>query len=248
MENKKPTVTAHVLVKNEENYIWYAINSVLPYVDKMIIFDTGSTDKTVEIINEIVKKDNNKKIIFEEKGEVDKQTHTDLRNEMIQKTETDWFIILDGDEVWPEDQILYLINEELSCSEKLDKNCVMVCFHLSSVDLYHYTEKGHFGTPWGLHGQFAQRLYKKVKQIHWNGEYLKDRLYYGNSTDVVTQENIYFSTCYYWHLSKLHRSSKDSDTFFRKKPSKMHFLPKFIKILISKKINIPLPSIFSVGR
>ena len=38
------------LVKNEERFLWYAINSILPFVDKIMIWDTGSTDKTVEIL------------------------------------------------------------------------------------------------------------------------------------------------------------------------------------------------------
>ena len=48
-------VWAHTLVKNEERYIWYAVMSVIDWVDKILIWDTGSTDKTVEIIKEIEK-------------------------------------------------------------------------------------------------------------------------------------------------------------------------------------------------
>ena len=38
-------LTVHMVVKNEDRFIWYALNSVLPYVDKVIIFYTGSTQK-----------------------------------------------------------------------------------------------------------------------------------------------------------------------------------------------------------
>lgn len=50
----KNTITAHVMVKNEEFFIFEAIRSVIEHVDKMIIFDTGSTDGTVRKISEAV--------------------------------------------------------------------------------------------------------------------------------------------------------------------------------------------------
>ena len=46
----KNRITVHTLVKNEERWIWYALKSVLPFVDQIIVWDTGSTDKTTAII------------------------------------------------------------------------------------------------------------------------------------------------------------------------------------------------------
>jgi glycosyltransferase involved in cell wall biosynthesis len=46
-------ITVHMVVKNEDQWIWYSIQSVLQYVDKILITDTGSTDHTVEIIKSI---------------------------------------------------------------------------------------------------------------------------------------------------------------------------------------------------
>ena len=48
------SVWVHTLVKNEERYIWYSVMSVIDYIDKILIWDTGSTDKTVDIIKEIL--------------------------------------------------------------------------------------------------------------------------------------------------------------------------------------------------
>ena len=93
----KSGLTVHCVVKNEERWIWFALNSILGIADKILIYDTGSTDKTVEIIKKI----KSKKIIFKEKGEVDTKGLTKLREEQLEKTKTDWFLILDGDEVWP---------------------------------------------------------------------------------------------------------------------------------------------------
>ena len=48
-------IWANTVVHNEENFIWFAIMSVVDYVDKVLVYDTGSTDQTVSIIKEIKK-------------------------------------------------------------------------------------------------------------------------------------------------------------------------------------------------
>jgi len=47
-----------MIVKDEEKRIHVTLESVLGFVDKMFIYDTGSTDKTVEIISNFSKKHN----------------------------------------------------------------------------------------------------------------------------------------------------------------------------------------------
>ena len=105
-------VTAHVLVRNEDRFIWFAIMSVIDFIDKMIIFDTGSTDKTVDAIMSIINSNEQyrEKIIFEEKGVADKRHIANLRQEMIDRTETEYFMILDGDEIWWKESIQEAIN------------------------------------------------------------------------------------------------------------------------------------------
>ena len=60
---KQPKITGHMIVQNEEQWVWYAIHSVLPFVEKLFIYDTGSTDKTVSLISSI----KSKKIAFQKK-------------------------------------------------------------------------------------------------------------------------------------------------------------------------------------
>ena len=100
----KKNIWVHTLVKNEEKYLWYAVMSVADFVDKVLLWDTGSSDKTVEIIKQIqnIKGD---KVEFKEVGEVDPEEFTKVRQQMLQQTKSDWFMILDGDEVWWEKSI-----------------------------------------------------------------------------------------------------------------------------------------------
>lgn len=48
---KTPTLSVVYIVKNEENTIQKSINSIISIADEIIILDTGSTDNTVSVIN-----------------------------------------------------------------------------------------------------------------------------------------------------------------------------------------------------
>lgn len=48
----KPTIGLLMMVKNESKRIHVTLNSVVGFVDALIIYDTGSTDNTIEIIKE----------------------------------------------------------------------------------------------------------------------------------------------------------------------------------------------------
>lgn len=92
----KKGITVHMMVKNEEVFVRSAIEAVLPIASEIIVFDTGSTDKTPEIIQSI----GSKKIRFFEKGIASPKKLVELRNEMIKMTKTGWFFVVDGDEIF----------------------------------------------------------------------------------------------------------------------------------------------------
>ncbi|SRR3989344_282999 len=89
-------LVAHSLVKNEDQWIWYAINSVLDAVDEIMVWDTGSTDNTVPIIKSI----SSPKIKFKLRLAPTPQEMTQARQDMLDQTNADWLMILDGDEIW----------------------------------------------------------------------------------------------------------------------------------------------------
>lgn len=131
-------ITAHTLVKNEERFLWYSVVSIVDWVDKVLIWDTGSTDRTVEIIGEL-KKTYPQKIDFKEVGEVDPEEFTKIRQEMLDKTKTDWFIIVDGDEVWWESAIKHVVKLVNSRGDQLE-SIVSRYFNLVG-DIYHFQEE-----------------------------------------------------------------------------------------------------------
>lgn len=97
-------LTAHTIVKNEEQWVWYAIMSVIQFVDKLIIFDTGSTDNTPKILK-YLKNTYPDKITLKLLDNFPEKDIGILRQQQIEMTETEWIMILDGDEIWDKKNI-----------------------------------------------------------------------------------------------------------------------------------------------
>lgn len=230
-------ITAHCLIKNEENFIEKSVESVLEFVDKIIIFDTGSIDKTVEIVKKMAGK-YPEKIIFEEKGLRDKKGHTELRNEMIAKTATDWFMVLDGDEVWTKramSEAVQIIN-----SEKAE--CILAPFYLCVGDVYHaYFKKGSFHMLDRV-GNITVRFFKNVRRIHWVGIYESDSLFDSENKIFFTKENSIFLKNKFWHLTHLKRSSVQND-FSSGGTRKNKVIPTYF--ILGRKIREMVPEVFA---
>ncbi|MBI2109717.1 glycosyltransferase family 2 protein, partial [Candidatus Woesearchaeota archaeon] len=78
-----------MIVKNEERFIAKAIESVKDFVHEIIIVDTGSTDKTIEIAKKYTSK------IFNFKWTDNFST---ARNFSIEQATQPWILVLDADE------------------------------------------------------------------------------------------------------------------------------------------------------
>ena len=161
-----PKITIHCIIKNEDRWIWYALQSVLPYVEKILIYDTGSTDNTLPIIKSIAFP----KIVLEEKGVVDRRGLVALRQEQLERTQTPWFMLLDGDEIWPQESIKKLLSAAQNASKKTlalftrTRNCV--------GDIYHYLpdSKGHYQIK-NITGHLNIRLIRNIPRLKVIGEY-----------------------------------------------------------------------------
>lgn len=51
-----PTISLCMIVKNEEMHIARCLDSVAELVEEIVIVDTGSTDRTVEIVSDYTSK------------------------------------------------------------------------------------------------------------------------------------------------------------------------------------------------
>src|SRR5260221_14038425 len=103
-------VWAHTMVKNEARWLWYSVSSVIDYVDKLLLWDTGSTDATLKIEQELINKYPGK-IFYKRRNQTTVQDFAAVRQEMLYETKSDWFLMLDGDEIWWQDSIRNLVTE-----------------------------------------------------------------------------------------------------------------------------------------
>lgn len=100
-------VTPVVLVKNDAYWLPYALESVAGAFERMIIYNVGSTDKTKEIIDWYVKKENNfTEFIVRHLPDCPPDVQLCFRNSMIAEARTPLYLILDGDEVYRKEDLV----------------------------------------------------------------------------------------------------------------------------------------------
>ncbi len=83
------SISLCMIVKNEEKYLPGCLESARPFVDEIIVVDTGSTDTTVEIAERF----GAKVFHFPWNG-----NFSDARNESLRHAASDWILYLDADE------------------------------------------------------------------------------------------------------------------------------------------------------
>jgi len=83
-------LTLCMIVRNEERRLPQCLESIKPYVNEIIIVDTGSSDRTIEIAGEYGAR------IFQHPWEDDFSLH---RNQSLSYATGDWILIMDADEV-----------------------------------------------------------------------------------------------------------------------------------------------------
>jgi len=83
------TISACMIVKNEEHNLPRCLASIKPFVDEIIVVDTGSTDKSIEIAESYGAK------VYHHPWENDFSKH---RNQSISYATCDWILIVDADE------------------------------------------------------------------------------------------------------------------------------------------------------
>lgn len=195
-----------MVVKNEDRFIWYAISSVLPHVGRFLIFDTGSTDKTVDIINSF----GSKRIEFQSKIAKDAKDISDLRQEQIEKTESDWFWVVDGDEVYTK-SLCEEIVEAVERDGKRLEGIVVGRYDLLG-DIYHYQDEsvGAYNL-FDRRGHFVLRLINKknIPGLHMEGVYPYEGYYDKDGVEIINHDakKYYFTQSRLFHAMYLSRST-----------------------------------------
>lgn len=213
-------IWGHTLVRNEANWLWYSVESAIALLDKLLIWDTGSIDGTVDVIKELERKYPDK-IVFREYGKVDAAAFTTARQEMLDNTKSDWVFILDADEVWWNDSVRKVV-ETIRNNTGIES--VVVPTYNMVGDLFHYQEAqaGRYNLL-GKEGHYNLRAFSMdIPGLHAQGEH---GVFGWNDKNENRIENrdpkkILFIDAAYMHMTHLKRSDSDSDVAKRSKKFK----------------------------
>ena len=218
-------ITAHILVKNEVRFVWYAVMSVIEHVDKVFLWDTGSTDGTVEIIKEI-KRISGDKVNLRLLGDVTPEEFTRVRQEMLNKTKSDWFIIVDGDEVWWEDAI----KDVTSFIQRKGREYESIANSYYSIlgDIFHYQRKasGRYEIG-GEKGHYNIRAIRNLPGLDFKKPHGLQGLYDKQGTLIQNRDGSkrkFIKDKLYMHFTNIPRSGdRRSEKLVPKRPQKLKY-------------------------
>ncbi len=238
MKNTLPDVTVHMVVKNEDQWLWFALQSVLPYVKQIFLTDTGSTDHTLSIIKEI----NSPKIKFTQTIVSHPSELTQVRQHQLEQTTTNWIWLVDADEIYPRKTVQEIIR---AINSQKYEGIVVRRYDLLG-DVYH-RQRETVGTYhlFGQSGHLVTRLLnkKKIPGLHLKGDYPLEG-YYDSANQSIRSRNVqkyYITQNYLYHAMYLKRSSQGGNL-------KHVFNRQKYKIEKGIPINNQLPEVFNLPR
>ncbi len=162
-------IWAHTLFKNEERWLWFAVTSVIDSVDKILLWDTGSTDRSWEIAKELKSKYKDK-IDIKCYGDTTPETFPKVRQAMLDATKADWFIVVDADEIWWDDSIRNLVS---SIKNEKQAEAFVVPNYNVVGDIFHYLPQSagnyRFGSKKGNYALRAVKVIDGLKSVGQHG-------------------------------------------------------------------------------
>ncbi|WP_167955971.1 glycosyltransferase family 2 protein [Anaerosporobacter faecicola] len=140
------TITACMIVKNEEAILARCLDSIQKLVDEIVIVDTGSTDRTKDIAKRYTTK------IYDFPWIND---FAAARNFSFSKATMDYIYVADADEeIDEENQQKFLYLKEAMLPE------------IEIVQMY-YTNQLQYGTTYNYDKEYRPKLYKRLREFTW---------------------------------------------------------------------------------
>lgn len=159
-----------MIVKDEEEHLREALESVNGYVDEIVIVDTGSTDGTVDIAKEYAD-------VFKE---IDWNGFANARNVSLDLANNELILVLDADETVRNPEVL-----EETVEKVIEEECEAVAFHIVNKLPENQILEGDIIPQIRL---FLNRPeYRYVGSVHNQiASPLKENPYYGDETKFLT--------------------------------------------------------------
>ena len=110
-------ITVAVMVKNEEYWIHYVLRDAFKLFPNIIVLDTGSTDKTIDIIlataNTVKRPEGSNFTLLTGDYGNDAFAIGNGRNVLRKAVKTKWMLLVDGDEIWTIPQLEVILATDI---------------------------------------------------------------------------------------------------------------------------------------
>lgn len=197
-------ITPCLHVANEEYWIHYVLRDLLRVFGRAIMIDTGSTDSTVEIARETAVDSGAELVLILEDMRGDRHRIGQCPTRLRQMAQTDWMLLVDGDEIWSEPELRALLEmpEEVYAGKQVG------FVNGRTVDV-------RDGRLVERPGMCADRLF--YRDVVWDKRTDYPFQSHGLEARIAAGKTFYtnFHSSYYWHVRHLRRSSKDEEAYFR---------------------------------
>jgi len=164
-------VSACIISYNEEKKIEDCLKSLVGVVDEIIVVDSCSTDKTVEIATKYTDKIYAQEFLG----------HIEQKNLAVSKASNDWILSLDCDE---------------RLSETLKNSIIEVLPKINQLDAYKMARKTYYVYRWLNHCWYPDmkiRLFNRQK-AQWGGVNPHDKIVVeGNKIQVIKGDILHYS-------------------------------------------------------
>lgn len=214
-----PDITAHVMVRNEAYWIGYVLPQLLQELDFVLIADCGSKDGTVGVIKQVLEECPTKNWVFHQFEPMTAALNGYVRQNLTDETQTEWAIIVDGDEWYSNATLKKIKDTQVPDNAKLG---------FTTLDVLR-EEAGQFwiAERWSKHATF------RVNATKWAGAYPFEGPLCYNEPDV----KFYYEECVGLDFHHLERSPLDRETPHRHD-----------NIRLKQPLSIPLILPFELGK
>lgn len=190
------TLALCMIVKNEEKYLDACLSSVKDAIDEFVIVDTGSTDRTKEIIKKYTNNDYNFKWCND---------FAMARNESFKLAKSDWLMWLDADDILKPEDLRKLIELKKDL-DKINKPVNMI---------YDYAHDDNGNVTLALK---RNRIVKNNEDAKWIG--------FVHEIIPISIDESYSSDIHVTHTRAHSNGTRNLDLFKAKKKEGYPFTPR----------------------
>ena len=194
----KSQITVALITFNEEDRIINTLNAVKSFADEIVVVDSGSTDRTVEICKSFGAQ------VYSHKFE----GFTSQKNRLLQYCKSRWILFLDADEVVTED-----LSRELLSAVKSD---AYAGYYINRKVVYLGRKLNYAWQP-----NFRLRLVKSDANPVWKGGRVHEELIIDGSTARLESPLLHYSyRNIFDHFTRTVKYAKQSELDYLDKEKK----------------------------